>query len=166
MLGRRRFLGGVGAAAALGAKRALTAPLSNAAFGPSKPTPADPDRAAAASLAALGVAPGARFGSGTVLGTSCTEDGALAIRMQGSDGRRFQLELLRHDPRTPGVAHAGAIAVFVKNGGRGDTATDEEHGLAAMALACHLTQRPLASTGLPVLPTLAERARGIPSARA
>jgi hypothetical protein len=164
MLGRRSFLGGIGATAALAARRALHAPSSRPPATPSVTGRAG-ERAGAAELAAFGVAAGARFGSCTVLDTFCTEEGALAVRLQGSDGRRLQLELLRHDPRTPGVARAGIVDVFVNNGGRGDTATDEEHGLAAMALARHLAGLPSASQALLPLPTLAERARGAPFAR-
>jgi hypothetical protein len=145
MLDRRRFLGGVGVAAAIGTvgvRRELGGDLATA-------------------LAPFGIRPGARFGTCVVTSTALTQEGALAIAMRGSDDRRFQLEILRHDPRTPGVAQAGRLDVFVNNGGRGDTATDEEHGLAAMALARHLALHPAVPGALSFLPTLAERAMGV-----
>ena len=45
----------------------------------------------------------------------------------------------------------------MRNRGRGVTATVEEHGLAAMALAAHLAHREAAGATLPSLPTLNER---------
>ncbi len=109
-------------------------------------------------LEAAGVRPGATFGTCSVLAVEPTANGAVALRMSGRDGRRFELELVAHDPATPGVAQAGSLSVHVNNGGRGRTATDEEHGLAAMALARHLAQREAQGARLPRLRTLSERA--------
>lgn len=144
MLGRRGFLGGVGAAAtAVGAASLLRGTAGGAAL----------------ALADLpGVVPGAAFGTCSVLGSAREADGAITVQLAGSDGRRFELEVLGHDARTPGVARAGSLAVYVKNRGRGDTATDEEHGLSAMALARHLAEHEAAGAPLPAVPTLAERA--------
>jgi hypothetical protein len=55
-----------------------------------------------------------------------------------ADRRSFQLEILARDaspiaPRAPG--EAGRFAIYVRNGGDGFAPTDEEQGLAAMALA-------------------------------
>jgi hypothetical protein len=153
MVGRRTFLGGVGAAAAaVGAARLLQTKAGSA--GSESP------------LGSAGVVPGAAFGTCTVLDATQRDDGAIAVRMLGSDGRRFELEFLGHDARTPGVARGGSLGVYVNNHGRGDTATDEEHGLAAMALAAHLGRFEAAGGALPLLPTMAERAMRGDRARA
>ena len=111
------------------------------------------------ALAGAGVHAGAKFGTCTVIGVARMEDGAIGVSLSGTDGRRFELEILGHDARTPGVARAGSLSVYVNNRGRGDTRTEEEHGLAAMALAAHLARRETAGESLPALPTLAERSR-------
>jgi len=147
MLGRRGFLGGVGAAAAV----VGAAPLLGGKAGAGALDLGSP-------LALAGVGAGARLGTCTVESVARSADGAISVRLTGADGRRFELELLGHDARTPGVATAGSLEVYVHNHGRGDTATDEEHGLAAMALARHLTAFQVAGGSLPIAPTLAERA--------
>jgi hypothetical protein len=162
MVGRRSVLvglgalGGVGAAAAVGAGPLLGA---NARSGASLDSPLE--------LAGVGVGPGATFASCTVQSVARSDDGAILVSMTGADGRQFELELLGHDARTPGVARAGSLAVYVNNQGRGDTATDEAHGLAAMALARHLAGHEAAGGVLPLAPTMAERAAhgGIARAR-
>jgi len=147
MLGRRELFGAIGVAAVgVGSsRRALGAAVK--AQGPD------------VLLKRAGVAPGAFFGSCKVIDVGHDAQGAVSVGLQGRDGRRFVLEVLGHDPGTPGVASAGRLAVYVNNRGTGDTATDEEHGLAAMALARHLGQREAAGVELPVLPTLSERSR-------
>lgn len=156
MLGRRKFLGGVGAAAAGVAVTQLeTAPAARGAS-----SAVDAAETLANPLAGAGVHAGAKFGTCTVIGVACMEDGAIGVSLSGTDGRRFELEILGHDARTPGVARAGSLSVYVNNRGRGDTRTEEEHGLAAMALAAHLARRETAGETLPALPTLAERSRG------
>jgi hypothetical protein len=104
-----------------------------------------------------GVVPGVIFGSCRVLAVGSDEAGAVIVVLQGRDGRRFMLDLLGHDDHIPGVASAGSLAIYVNNNGAGDMATDEEHGLAAMALAKHLAKRQAAGVKLPVLPTLSDR---------
>jgi hypothetical protein len=94
-----------------------------------------------------------------VLHLESKEDGSVSVRLADSAGRPFDIELLGYDARTPGVARAGSLGVYLNNKGRGSTATVEEHGLAAMALARHLTRREASGARLPVLPTLAERSR-------
>ncbi len=153
MLGRRELFGAVGVAAvgASSSRRALGAAVKVAG----------PD----VLLRRAGVAPSAVFGSCKVIDIGHDAQGAVSVGLQGSDGRRFVLEVLGNDPLTPGVASAGRLAVYVNNHGTGDTATDEEHGLAAMALAAHLTRREAAGAELPVLPTLSERTRRADHAR-
>jgi hypothetical protein len=146
MLGRRNFLGTVGATAAvLAAARTLGGPGGSGA--------------GTEPLAAAGVHPKARFGACEVLSLENTQDGAVSVRLADSAGQPFEVELLGYDSRTPGVARAGSLGVYLNNKGRGSTATIEEHGLAAMALASHLARRQVLGAKLPVLPTLAERSR-------
>ncbi len=146
MLGRRKFLGTVGATAAvLAAARTLEG--SGGAGTTTEP------------LAVAGVLPRARFGACEVVSLESMKDGAVSVRFADSAGRPFEVELLGYDSRTPGVARAGSLGVYLNNKGRGSTATIEEHGLAAMALARHLARRQASGAKLPVLPTLAERSR-------
>jgi hypothetical protein len=158
MLGRRKFLGNVGATAAvvaaasslgeLGGQDAATTLSASAVGGlPGEGKP----------LAGTGIQPKARFGTCEVLSLESTEDGAVAVRLADSSGQPFEVELLGYDPNTPGVARAGSLAVYMNNRGRGTAATIEEHGLAAMAIARHLAQGEAAGAKLPVLPRLLER---------
>jgi hypothetical protein len=165
MVGRRRFLGTVGVTAvALGAWRSLggTARIAGSTVGAG-------GTAATASelelLARVGVQPKARFGTCEVLTLERTDDGAVGMGFADKAGQRFEVELLGHDARTPGVARAGSLGVYMNNKGRGSTATIEEHGLAAMALARHLAGHEAAGARLPVLPTLAQRSSSDPNAR-
>jgi hypothetical protein len=157
MLGRRGFLGGVGAAAAGVAVAKLPEAASKATIsGAQAGGTAELSRGAGA-LDALGITAGTKLHTCTVVQAATTDDGAIAVTMTASGGERFDVELLRHDAQTPGVAQAGSLAVYMHNRGRGVTATVEEHGLAAMALAAHLALREAAGATLPSLPTLNER---------
>jgi hypothetical protein len=65
-------------------------------------------------------------------------EGAVTVAVSGEDRRAFQLEILARDasplaPRAPGQTER--FAIYVRNGGDGFAPTDEEQGLAAMALA-------------------------------
>ncbi|HEY8040976.1 MAG TPA: twin-arginine translocation signal domain-containing protein [Polyangiaceae bacterium] len=141
MLGRREFLGTVGVvAAALGA-----APAWGATSGPPGP------------LAPLGVLPGATFASCRVLTVDRSDDGAVRVRLADAGGAPFELQLFAHDAKTPGVARAGSLAVYVTNQGGGTAATREEHGLAAIALARHLESRERAGARLPKVRALSAR---------
>jgi hypothetical protein len=161
MLGRRGFLGGVGAAAAgvaVAKLRDPAAPASKAgAASASLPGQGTAEVSRAGALDALGVTAGTKLHTCTVVQAATTDDGAIAVTMTASGGDRFDVELLGHDAQTPGVAQAGSLAVYMHNRGRGVTATVEEHGLAAMALAAHLASREAAGATLPSLPTLNER---------
>src|SRR5579862_2345335 len=111
MLGRRNFLGGVGAAAAGVATSKVAAPIDGTQAAPAavQPAPAPP---APVPLSTAGVTPGARFGTCTVFEVGPGEGGAVRVAFDGADGRRFELEILGHDARTPGVARAGSLAVY------------------------------------------------------
>jgi hypothetical protein len=163
MLGRRKFLGNVGATAAVVAAASSLGEIG----GPDATTTASTvgeEAREAKALAGAGVGPKARFGTCEVLSLESTPDGAVSVRLADSAGQPFEVELLGYDPHTPGVARAGSLGVYMNNRGRGTTATIEEHGLAAMALARHLARGEAAGAKLPVLPRLSERSTG--SARA
>jgi hypothetical protein len=104
-----------------------------------------------------GVVPGVTFGACTVRSVTATGDGAITVTMRDSDARIFDLELMAHDDRAPGVARAGSVGVYVYNHGTGEKATDEEHGLSAMALASHLRRQQAAGARMPPLRSLAGR---------
>jgi hypothetical protein len=135
-----------------------------------------PGRAAASGRAAqrgrpesaLGIEAGAMFGTCRVTRVGKVELGTVSVRLEDQAGRPFTVDLLRHDPATPGIARAGSLDAFVSNDGDGVLATNEEHGLAAMAIAKHLSAREAAGVSLPSLLTLRERAerRRRPRARA
>ncbi len=155
MLGRRKFLGNVGATAAV-----LTAAstLGGAGGVDAETTP----RGAGApgehnALAGADLRPKGRFGTCEVVSVETTEDGAVRVGLADSAGEPFEVELLGYDPHAPGVARAGSLAVYMNNRGRGTAATVEEHGLAAMAIAQHLARAEAAGTKLPLLPRLLER---------
>jgi hypothetical protein len=141
MVGRRRFLGTLGATA--------VAVAAVGTIGQELPI--------GVQLSSAGLGPRARFGRCEVLSLESTPDGAVCVRLMDSARRPFEVLLLGHDDRTPGVARAGSLAVFMKNNGDGTTATVEEHGLAAMALAHRLARAEAAGAKLPALPTLVER---------
>ena len=153
MLGRRRFLGTVGATTvALAAARTLRGVEGTTPSTTSPTRDVNP-------LVGTGVRPKARFGTCEVLSLETMRDSAVGVRLADSTGQPFEIELLGYDPRTPGGARAGSLGVYMNNRGQGSTGTIEEHGLAAMALARHLARREASGVRLPVLPTLAERSR-------
>jgi hypothetical protein len=106
----------------------------------------------------LGIAPGDRFGKAIVTRVGAVLHGAIGVRLIDSTGGSFTVDLLRRDPETPGVAQAGSLDAFVMNDGGGVLATNEEHGVAAMAIAQHLADREAAGAPAPSLLTLRERA--------
>ncbi len=100
---------------------------------------------------------GARFAGCLVHGVSPVEHGGVAVTMSDRGGDFFVVDILRHDPAAPGVAHAGSLAVYMRIDGEARP-TREEHGLAAMALALELGRREAAGLSAPTLLTLSERA--------
>jgi hypothetical protein len=122
---RRTLLGATGAA------------LVGAAFG----VHAWWTRAPAAPLGdALAV--GSAIDRWTVVAVHPVNCGAVPVVLATADGRRYQVDLLARDPSGPaGVANTERLSLFVANQGDGRTATDEEQGLGAMALAEHLRAR-------------------------
>jgi hypothetical protein len=93
--------------------------------------------------------------------------GAIGVVLTGADGVQFQVDVLRRD-RTPGappgVGHTPSLTCFLANRGDGSTATAEEQGLGAIALAAALSERELSGAPVPaLLLTLRERNRRYPS---
>jgi len=104
---------------------------------------------------------GARFAGCLVHEVGPVKHGSVPVTFTDATGEFFVVDVLRHDPATPGVARAGSLAVFMNVGARadaGDRPTIEEHGLAAMALATELSRREEAGAKVPALRTLSERA--------
>jgi hypothetical protein len=82
----------------------------------------------------------------------------MPVLLRAPDGSQFGVDILRHDMRSPGVARGGQLAVYLNNGGKGAKASEEEHGLGAMALAGWLARRESAGRPVPALLTLTQRA--------
>ena len=154
--GRRRFLkqvliaGGTLAVAGVGVLRPATALARGrkaVEAGGAAPT--------------LELAAGTRLGRWTVVEVRPLSDGGIPVILAGDDGVEFQVELTRRDP-DPGadrpVAVTEQLALYLSNGGGGNTATIEEHGLGVMTLAAHLAERERqGKLRLPSLLTLRER---------
>jgi len=90
------------------------------------------------------------------------ERGSLPVVLEDPRGQTFVVEVHRHDPRAPGVARAGSLDVYLRNGGDGATRTDESHGLGAMALADLLAARERAGRPVPRLSSIVARWRHDP----
>jgi hypothetical protein len=151
---RREVLGGfVLAATGL----LLAGPSANTAHAAAPASRASQSPRAGAD-ANVGIEVGALFASSVVTSVGPVAMGGLPVRLQDRRGSSFTVDLLRHDPETPGVARAGSLDAFVSNDGDGVSATDEGHGLAAMAIAAHLAARESSGTRPPLLLTLRERA--------
>jgi hypothetical protein len=115
-------------------------------------------RGAAATGALPELAPGLRVGSYTVAKVGEVVAGGVPVLLRAPDGTQFEVDILRHDRRTPGVARGGRLAVYLNNGGTGITASNETHGLGAMALAHWLARRESRGCTVPALLTLRQRA--------
>lgn len=116
-------------------------------------------RAAAAATTgrSLELQPGLRLGPCTIARVLPVENGALPVELVDPAGRRFVVEVHRFDARAQGIARAGSLAVYLRNGGTGATRTDETHGLGAMALASLLEAREKAGMPVPRLASIVER---------
>jgi hypothetical protein len=111
-----------------------------------------------------GLRPGRRIDRWTVVAVHDVHLGAVPIVMATAEGERFQVDVLARDPGGPhGVAETDRFALFIANRGDGHTATAEEHGLGAMAIAVVMRDaesQPGAS--FPDLLTLSQRAASHP----
>ena len=96
---------------------------------PMEPPSADPAMDLLAPLSA-----GSRLGPWTVERVGPVELGALPVLLRGASGA-FALEVVRRDENTLRAPSTTArFAVLVRNRGTGATPTEEDQGLAAMAL--------------------------------
>lgn len=86
---------------------------------------------------------GTRLGKHGVLdAVLAAHAGALPVVMRTPGGERFQVDVLRRDPRGPtGVAETAHFALFIANRGDGATPTDEAQAHAARALAAWIAAR-------------------------
>lgn len=113
-----------------------------------------------ALLADLG--PGTTIDRWTIVAVHPVMHGAIPIVLEAEDGERFQVDVMAKDPSMPGVGQSRHFSVFVANAGDGHRATDERHGLGAMALAAALREREQSVAPLPELWTMAERSARAP----
>jgi hypothetical protein len=158
-LGRRKFVVAATVAAA-GAATATAAAqagrLAGAPF-PAEPSPRRiaPDPEVARFLG--DVRAGARIDRWTVEAVHPVRMGAVPIVLRTATGARFQVDLLRRDDATRGVAQTEMLSLFLANRGDGSTATDEEQGLGAMALAEAIGRSEARGARMPALLTMRER---------
>lgn len=86
--------------------------------------------------------------------------GAVPVLLRSPEGKRVQVDVMRADPEgPPAIAQAGALALYVVNGGAGDTPSGAAETHGARALAARLAEIE-AEGGLPAIPgllTLSER---------
>jgi hypothetical protein len=101
--------------------------------------------------------PGQELGPCRLVHVLPVERGALPFVLADPSGVRFVVELHVHDPSVRSLARAGSYDVFLRNGGTGDTPTDEAHGLGAMALAAVVAAREASGRPIPPLATIVER---------
>jgi len=113
---------------------------------------------AATDPARLQLRAGIRVGPCTVSRVLPVENGALPMELVDASGHPFIVEVHRWDEAAPpGIARAGSLAVYLRNGGTGTTRTKETHGLGAMALASLLEARERAGKQVPRLASIVER---------
>jgi hypothetical protein len=103
------------------------------------------------------LAAGTRFGECVLVQIGSVERGAVPITLRAPGGETFRVDVLRHDEATPGIARAGSLGLYLANGGTGRKPTDEQQGLAVMALAGVLANREAVGGAVPKLLTLRER---------
>lgn len=153
-LGRRGFVGAVGAGAVLvstgvagsaGRARAHVPPTETTppspAPGSHPENPAAPSAPVAAMLAAVPV--GTQLGALRVVATFDVFKGAVPVLLEDAAGRRVQLDVLAASLEGPApLAQAGAFAVFVTDGADGDAPAHPAVAAAARALAPALGPRP------------------------
>lgn len=113
-------------------------------------SPTDPAR--------LQLRSGVAVGPCTVSRMLPVENGALPVELVDPSGEAFVVEVHRWDASAPpGIARAGSLAVYLRNGGTGATRTNETHGLGAMALASLLEARERTGKPVPRLASIVER---------
>lgn len=92
--------------------------------------------------------------------------GGIAVVLTTRQGTVFQLDVLRRTENgPPGIADTPSLSVYLLNRGNGRTATPEEQGLGAMALARALARRESEGIPVPTLLSLPERLARFPAGR-
>jgi hypothetical protein len=121
------------------------------------PQPARPE---VAETTFLGDLAGAKLGAYTVQSVGELERGGIPVTMATASGETFRVDVLRTELLgPPGIGPASTVSTFLCNGGDGNTPTDEERGLGAMALAKELARRTRKGEKPPAaLLTMTERA--------
>lgn len=105
-----------------------------------------------------GLVPGQHVGRWTIVAVHAVHLGAVPIVVANADGSRFQIDVMARDPDGPGgVARTDRFDLFIANHGDGQTATQEEQGLGAMALA-EVLRAHEARAEVPTLLTMHQRA--------
>lgn len=86
---------------------------------------------------------GVQLGPYRVHSVGLAERGGIPVVLSTVSGETFRVDVLRFDPSdgASGIGAVGYVSVYLRNGGDGRTATNEEHGLGAMALAEELRRR-------------------------
>jgi hypothetical protein len=163
-VGRREFVTAVGVVAGVAATAACTRTIVERSG--EAEVPDERESAAAAPQPDPEVAQffgelrgGTPIDRWTVDAVHPTRMGAVPVVLRTAEGARFQVDVLRRDrsPGAPqGVANTETLSLFLSNRGDGSTATDEEQGLGAMALAAALARRE-AQARPPELLTMRER---------
>jgi hypothetical protein len=118
--------------------------------------------AASGELCGLGAGHSLADGRWTIAGVHAEICGGIPVLLKTAAGERYQVDVLARDPEAPGVAHTPAFDLYLCNQGDGSKASDEEHGLGAMALASALEAAVGAGATVPRLSTLRERNRRFP----
>jgi hypothetical protein len=106
--------------------------------------------------APIDLAPGTELGPCALVRVEPVSRGRIPVVLSDGEGREATVHVYAHEAGRPGVARAGALGVYVANGGDGDVATNEAHGLGAMALAQLLEARQADGWVPPKLATLTE----------
>ena len=159
-LGRRKFVAAVGVAAAGAATVTAAASAGRAraardGLDAVEAAQVVPDRDVARFLG--DVRAGARIDRWTVEAVHPVRMGAVPIVLRTESGARFQVDVLRRDETVRGIAETETLSLFLANRGDGATATDEEQGLGAMALAEAIARSEAQGATMPPLLTMRER---------
>jgi hypothetical protein len=85
---------------------------------------------------------GTRVAFGTIEAVLPISAGAVPVVMRTPAGERFQVDVLRRDPKGPaGVADTNELSLFIANRGDGETPTAEAQAHAARGLAAWIGER-------------------------
>ncbi len=139
-VGRRGFIVTVGVAVSA----ASAAACATKAKGEGAPIGGTERERELAQATLHGLAAGAVIARWRVAAVHALRFGAVPVVLESEAGARFQVDVLRRDPDAAaptGIGNTDALSLYLSNEGDGTTATVEEQGLAAMALADELGER-------------------------